>query len=108
MFEAAKQGGFFAYGVDVDQCPAEPGQVVDNVVKRTNVVISDGVDSILSGQSGQTKSYGLKENGVSLTGLESTSSQCVVSQQPEVLTKVRELRDQIVSGTITVDDPAKS
>jgi basic membrane protein A len=108
VFEAAKQGGFFAYGVDVDQCPLSPGQVVDNVVKRTNVVIGDGVDSILSGQSGQTKSYGLKEKGVSLTGLESSSSQCVVARHPDVLTKVRELRDQIVSGTITVDDPAKS
>jgi basic membrane protein A len=108
VFEAAKQGGFFAYGVDVDQCPLSQGQVVDNVIKRTDVVIGDGVDAILSGQSGQTKSYGLKENGVSLTGLESSSSQCVVAGHPDVLTKVRELRDQIVSGAITVDDPAKS
>lgn len=110
VFEAAKQGGFFAYGVDVNQCPLSPGQVVDNVVKRTNVVITDGVDSILSGQSGSTKSYGLKENGVSLTGLQPdvASSQCVVAQNQDVLTKVGALRDQIVSGAITVDDPAKS
>lgn len=110
VFEAAKQGGFFAYGVDVNQCALSPGQVVDNVVKRTDVVIVDGIDSILSGQSGQTKSYGLKENGVSLTGLQPdvASSQCVVAQHPDVLAKVGELRDQIVAGTITVDDPAGS
>ncbi|ONI74784.1 BMP family ABC transporter substrate-binding protein [Actinosynnema sp. ALI-1.44] len=109
VFEAAKQGGFFAYGVDVDQCPLSPGQVVDNVVKRTDVVIGDGVDAILSGQNGGTKSYGLKENGIALTGLqpEAASSQCVVARYPDVIERVGELRDQIVSGAITVEDPAK-
>lgn len=109
VFEAAKQGGFFAYGVDVNQCPLSPGQVVDNVVKRTDVVVGDGIDAILSGQNGSTKSYGLKENGVSLTGLQpdAASSQCVVAQHQEVVKKVGELRDQIVSGAITVDDPVK-
>jgi basic membrane protein A len=110
VFEAAKQGAFFAFGVDVDQCPLSPGQVVDNVVKRTDVVIADGVEAILNGQSGETKSYGVKENGISLTGLEpdAQGSQCVVTQHPDVLAKVGALRDQIVSGAITVDDPAKS
>lgn len=110
VFEAAKQGGFFAYGVDANQCPASPGQVADNVVKRTNVVIGDGVDAILGGKSGETKSYGLKEGGISLTGLqpEAATSQCVVANRPDVLAKVGELRDQIISGAIVVDDPAKS
>ncbi|MCE7010757.1 BMP family ABC transporter substrate-binding protein [Kibdelosporangium philippinense] len=108
VFEAAKEGAFFAYGVDVNQCPLSPGQVVDNVIKRTDVVISDGVDAILNGQTGATKSYGLKEKGISLTGLEpdAASSQCVVAQQPDVLKRVGELRDQIVSGAITINDPA--
>lgn len=110
VFEAAKQGGFFAFGVDANQCPAGPGQVVDNVIKRTDVVIGDGVDSILGGKSGETKSYGVKENGISLTGLQpdAATSQCVVANHPDVLVKVGALRDQIISGAIVVDDPAKS
>ncbi|WP_410601983.1 BMP family ABC transporter substrate-binding protein [Amycolatopsis sp. lyj-90] len=110
VFEAAKQGGFFAFGVDANQCPASPGQVVDNVIKRTNVVIGDGVEAILGGKAGEVKSYGLKEKGISLTGLEpdASTSQCVVANRPDVLSKVGELRDQIISGAIVVDDPAKS
>ncbi|WP_410614481.1 BMP family ABC transporter substrate-binding protein [Amycolatopsis sp. lyj-109] len=110
VFEAAKAGGFFAFGVDANQCPASPGQVADNVIKRTNVVIGDGVDAILGGQGGGTKSYGVKENGISLTGLQpdAGTSQCTVAAHPDVLAKVGELRDQIVSGALTVDDPAQS
>jgi basic membrane protein A and related proteins len=108
VFEAAKEHGIFAFGVDANQCPASPGQVVDNVIKRTDVVIGDGVDAILDGDAGQLRSYGITEKGISLTGLEpeAESSKCVITEHPEVLEQVRELRDRINAGTITVDDPA--
>ena len=53
-------------------------------------------------------SYGLKEGGISLTGLESgvDSSKCVIADHKDVLKKVEALRDQIVSGELKVDDPA--
>ena len=108
VFEAAKEHGIFAFGVDANQCPASPGVVVDNVIKRTDVVITDGVTAILDGKSGDTRSYGVKEEGISLTGLQPAvaESQCVIADHPDVLTQVEKLRDEITAGTITVDDPA--
>ncbi|WP_405766247.1 BMP family ABC transporter substrate-binding protein [Streptomyces sp. NBC_01538] len=108
VFEAAKAKGAFAYGVDVNQCPSAPGTVVDNVIKRTDIAVEKGISQVLGGQTGTTASYGLKEGGISLTGLEKgvASSQCVIAQHPDVLKKVEALRDQIVSGKLTVDDPS--
>jgi basic membrane protein A len=110
VFEAAKERGFLAFGVDANQCPASPGQVVDNVIKRTDVVIADGVTAILGGNSGDTRSYGVKEDGISLTGLQPdvASSRCVIADHPDVLDRVKALREQLTSGTVTVDDPATS
>jgi basic membrane protein A len=108
VFEAAKEHGIFAFGVDANQCPASPGVVVDNVIKRTDVVITDGVAAILDGTRGETRSYGVKEEGISLTGLQPDvdKSQCVIASHPDVLTQVGKLRDEITAGTITIDDPA--
>ncbi|MES5822414.1 BMP family ABC transporter substrate-binding protein [Streptomyces sp. RG80] len=108
VFEAAKAKGAFAYGVDVNQCPSAPGTVVDNVIKRTDVAVEKGIESVLAGKTGTTVSYGLKEGGISLTGLEAgvDSSKCVIADHKDVLAKVEALRDQIVSGKLTVDDPA--
>ncbi|MDQ0759436.1 BMP family ABC transporter substrate-binding protein [Streptomyces canus] len=110
VFEAAKAKGAYAYGVDVNQCPSAPGTVVDNVIKRTDVAVEKGIESVLSGTTGTTVSYGLKEGGISLTGLEDgvDSSKCVIADHKDVLTKVEELRDRIVAGKLTVDDPAAS
>jgi basic membrane protein A len=110
VFEAAKAKGAFAYGVDVNQCTSAPGTVVDNVIKRTDVAVAKGIESVLGGKTGTTVSYGLKEGGISLTGLEDgvDSSKCVIAGHKDVLTKVEALRDQIVSGELKVDDPAAS
>ncbi|MFJ3877118.1 BMP family ABC transporter substrate-binding protein [Streptomyces sp. NPDC090077] len=108
VFEAAKAKGAFAYGVDVNQCASAPGTVVDNVIKKTDVVVEKGIEQAIGGKGGQSLSYGLKEGGISLTGLEQglADSQCVIAQHAPVLDRVRQLRDQIVSGELQVDDPA--
>ncbi|MCW2901023.1 MAG: family transporter substrate-binding protein [Streptosporangiaceae bacterium] len=105
---AAKSGRFSAWGVDTNQCPSAPGSVVDNVIKRTDVVIGDMVRDVLAGKGGKTSSYGLAEGGVTLTGLlpGALGSQCLVTKNPSVITKVKELRRQIISGALKIDDPA--
>lgn len=70
VFEAAKAKGAYAYGVDVNQCTSAPGTVVDNVIKKTDVAVEEGIKQVLAGNTGKTISYGLKEGGISLTGLE--------------------------------------
>ncbi|MFE5242925.1 MULTISPECIES: BMP family ABC transporter substrate-binding protein [unclassified Streptomyces] len=108
VFEAAQAKGAFAYGVDVNQCSAAEGTVVDNVVKRTDVAVEKGIGTILSGTTGRTVSYGLKEGGMSLTGLEDgvADSGCVIAEHTDVIAEVEKLREQIVTGKLTVDDPA--
>ncbi|MHA5047557.1 BMP family ABC transporter substrate-binding protein [Streptomyces sp. SD15] len=108
VFEAAKAKGAYAYGVDVNQCVSAPGTVVDNVIKKTDVAVEEGIKQVLDGKAGTTVSYGLKEGGISLTGLEAgvDTSKCVIADHKDVLEKVEALRDQIVSGELKVDDPA--
>ncbi|AUS82021.1 BMP family ABC transporter substrate-binding protein [Actinoalloteichus sp. AHMU CJ021] len=108
VFEAAADHGIHAFGVDSNQCPASPGQVVDNVVKRTDVVIADGIEAILAGDTGGNRSYGLAEEGVSLNGLldDVDESGCVIAEHPEVVEQVRQLHDEIVAGDTVVTDPA--
>lgn len=106
IFEAATDKGFFAYGVDVNQCPMAPGHVVDNVIKRTDVAVIDGIKSILQGGD-QITVLGLAEGGIGLTSLtpESATSQCTVADRPDVLDKVRQARQDIIDGKITIKDP---
>jgi basic membrane protein A len=110
VFDAAKGGQFQAFGVDVNQCGQAPGHVVDNVVKRVDTVEADALGKILGGaKGGQVVSYGLKEHGISLTGLEDdvASSGCLIADRQDVLSAVKTARDQIVAGSLTVQDPAQ-
>lgn len=107
VFEAAAENGFKAFGVDTNQCLDSPGNVVDNAIKRVDVALVNSVGDILDGKTGGFTSYGLAEGGVSLTGLEDgvADSQCLIADHPDVIEKVKEVRDQIVDGSLTVTDP---
>jgi basic membrane protein A len=107
VFEAAAEAGFKAFGVDTNQCLDSPGNVVDNAIKRVDVALLNGVGEVLDGKTGTTTEYGLKEGGVSLTGLEDgvDKSQCLIADHPDVIAKVKAVRDQIVSGDLKVQDP---
>ncbi|MCF2527901.1 BMP family ABC transporter substrate-binding protein [Yinghuangia soli] len=108
VFDAAKANGQTAFGVDVNQCPKQPGTVVDNVVKHTDVAVEKAVEQIVGGKPGGVASYGLKEGGITLTGLEPgvENSQCLIAQSPDVIKQVSALRDQIVAGRLPVPAPA--
>jgi len=107
-FEVAAGGGFQAYGVDVNECESAPGQVVDNVLKHVDVALAGAVTEILDGKAGGFKVYGLAEEGVGVSALEDDvdSSGCLVADHPDVIEQVQKVRDQIIDGTVTVDDPA--
>jgi basic membrane protein A and related proteins len=107
-FEVATAGGFQAYGVDVNECASAPGHVVDNVLKHVDVALAAAVKEILDGKTGGSKVYGLKEKGVGLTALEDDvkASGCLIADHPDVIEKVKQVQQQIIDGTVTVDDPA--
>lgn len=108
IFEAAEERNFFSYGVDVNQCPMAPGHVVDNTMKAVDVLVVKEIGKILDGTAEPVASYGLKEEGMNLTSLMSGAeqSQCLVMDHPEVLEKIKQVRQDIIDGKITLEDPA--
>ncbi|MGY1744714.1 BMP family ABC transporter substrate-binding protein [Blastococcus sp. SYSU D00695] len=107
-FEVAAAGGFSAYGVDVNECGSAPGHVVDNVIKNVDVALAESVTAILGGDTGGAQVYGLAEGGVGLTAFadDLADSGCLIADHPDVVAQLEQVRDQIIDGTITVDDPA--
>ena len=109
IMEAAAEKGFSAYGVDANQCGMAPGFVVDGTVKSVNRVVETLVGEIMDGVSSKdaTTSFGLKEEGMTIVSLDegAADSQCTVMDNPDVLEKVTQLRDDIVAGKVKVTDP---
>ena len=114
---AGSNGGIFkamedlpganAFGVDVNQCLQAPGIVMDNVEKKTDVSVELAVKGIMDGTQQPITALGLKEGGMALTGLADNvkDSKCTIADYPDVIAKIKELRDQIVSGALKLDDP---
>ncbi|QVQ50077.1 BMP family ABC transporter substrate-binding protein [Spiractinospora alimapuensis] len=111
VFEAAEENDIMAFGVDSNQCPEAPGTIVDNALKRTDVVVADGINRILDGDTGGSLSYGLAEEGIGVVGLlddEVADSECVIAEHEDVIEELREIQDKIIDGEITIDDPLDS
>lgn len=108
VFEAAEERGFQVFGIDVNQCPSAPGVVVENMIKKVDLVIAETVDAIFSGSGRQVLEYGLAERGVGLVTLTSDdpeNSQCRILEHPELLERLRDLERRIANGEIVIDDP---
>lgn len=107
IFEAAEEAGFLTYGVDVNQCPDAPGHIVDNTLKRVDVVVELLIDRILKGDAESFNSFGLAEGGMGVVALEDdlASSECVIAEYPEIVAEVRTVADSIIDGSLVLDDP---
>jgi basic membrane protein A len=110
VFQAAQAGGFGVFGMDESDCAADSATVVDSLVVHPEVVIKDSLDAIDAGGGGQLRSYGLKEKVVSLHSLEPdvAASKCAIAGKSDVIAKVGEFREKIVSGELKIADPASS
>lgn len=108
IFEAAKEKGFFTYGVDVNQCPSAPGQVVENLIKRVDTAIVESVDKIMAGSKENFLAYGLAEKGIGLVALTTDKpedSQCEIMKHKELIETIKGIQDKIISGEIKIEDP---
>jgi basic membrane protein A and related proteins len=108
IFKAVQDAsGAYAFGVDANQCPQAPGAVMDNVEKKTDVAVELTVKGILAGSQPPIAALGLKEGGMSLTALDPSiqTSKCAIAEYPDVVAKVKALRDEIVNGSIKIKDP---
>lgn len=109
VFEAAKEKNFYTSGQDVDRTEMDPAHIVLSQLKDTDAVAYDTVKQFAQGnyQPGVSE-YGLKENGVGVTYITHESKTPVnpfISQ--ETIKKVKQIKDDIISGKITVADPTK-
>ncbi|MBV9288116.1 MAG: BMP family ABC transporter substrate-binding protein [Hyphomicrobiales bacterium] len=108
IFKAMQDAvGAEAFGVDVNQCPQAPGVVMDNVEKKTNVAVESAIKGIMAGSEPPIATLGLKEGGMSVVALDPDvkASKCTIADYPDVIEKVKALRDEIVNGSIKIADP---
>lgn len=107
VFEAAAEEGFFSYGVDINECPAAPGQIVDNNLKLVDAVVEQLVAAVLDGSAESVVSFGLAEGAMGVIALSDdlADSGCVIADHPDIIELVQAAHDEIVSGDLEIPDP---
>ena len=100
VLQAAKDRNLYAIGVDANQNDLQPGHVIASDIKNLGGTILKIAATIESGtfRPGQVLSYGIAEGGVDL---DLTATKPVLSDAATA--KVKELREQIVAGTLKVE-----
>lgn len=108
VFEAAKEGNFKIFSVDVNHCPELPGHIIDMTLKRVDTAMVTAIGRILDGEKKTVASLGLKEGGMDAMALddaELATSQCEVAKHPEVVEKMRRVAASIIDGSLKLEDP---
>jgi len=99
VFEAARQTGKYAIGVDADQYSEAPGRVLTSMVKGIDVAVFDMVKRVRDGTfAGGILTYGLAQSGVGYVYDEHNRALIPDS----VRARVEQLRTDIVAGKIPV------
>lgn len=103
VFEAAKDTGKFAIGVDSDQRYINPDAIIASMIKGVDISIYETIEKIQKGEfeSGNVYEYGAKENGVRIAyGAEDMPK--LVSD--EAMNQIQELTAMIIQGDIEVPE----
>lgn len=99
MFQAVKEKGVYAIGVDSNQDDIIPGMVLTSMMKYVDVAVFDTVKSAVEGKFQPTiQEFGIKENGVGTTDFELTKDKV----GPENIKKLDEIKEKIKAGEIVV------
>jgi basic membrane protein A len=99
VFEAARQTGHYAIGVDADQYSEAPGHVMTSMVKGVSPAVFDAVKRVKDGTfQGGVRSFGLAENGVGYVYDEHNRALI----PPAVHERVEQIRREIIAGRIKV------
>lgn len=94
VYQAAKDAGKLAIGVDSNQNHMQPGTMLTSMVKRVDVAVYEALKSNATGVS----VLGLKEGGVDYA-LDQNNARLIT---PEMKKKVEAVRAAIISGEIKV------
>jgi basic membrane protein A and related proteins len=99
VFEAARQTGKLAIGVDADQYSEAPGHVLSSMVKGVDNAVYDAIQKVKDGRFvGGIYQYGLAEQGVGYV-YDRNNEKLIPS---EVRAELEHLRQEIVAGRIVV------
>ncbi|HEY2025884.1 MAG TPA: BMP family ABC transporter substrate-binding protein [Gemmatimonadaceae bacterium] len=99
VFEAARQTGKLAIGVDADQYKEAPGYVLTSMVKGVDNAVFDAIKRVQEKRfRGGIYQYGLAEQGVGYV-YDANNAKLI---PPDVRAKVETLRQDIIAGRIQV------
>lgn len=99
VFEAARQMGKLAIGVDADQYAEAPGHVLTSMVKGVDAVVYDQIDRVRRGTfTGGVYEYGLKEGGVGY--VYDDNNRALIPDS--VHERIETLKAEIIAGRIKV------
>jgi basic membrane protein A len=99
VFEAARELGRLAIGVDSDQYDEAPGAILTSMVKRVDTAVFDTIRDLKAGRwSGGVHDFGLAERGV--TWVYDDRNKALVPDA--VRARVDSLQASIVAGTLRV------
>ncbi len=99
VFEAARDMGAWAIGVDADQHDEMPGTVITSMIKRVDVVVYDTIREVTRGAfvSG-LQSFGLRESGMGYV----SEGPHAAAIPDDVKARVEEIRQQIIRGDVSI------
>jgi basic membrane protein A len=105
VFEAARQTGKLAIGVDADQYAEAPGRILTSMVKRVDVAVFETIKKIKQGTfKGGIFVFGLAEDGVGY--VYDDNNKTLIPD--DVRQKVEALKAEVIAGRIKVPStPAK-
>ena len=99
VFEAARQTGKLAIGVDADQYNEAPGYVLTSMVKRVDNAVFDAITRVKENRfKGGVYQYGLAEDGVGYV-YDKNNEKLI---PPDVRARVEALKKEIIAGRIVV------
>ena len=101
VFEAARQTGKFAIGVDADQFNEAPGRIVTSMVKGIDVAVYDMIKLVRDRRfTGGIYTFGLAQNGVGY--VYDAHNRALIPDA--VRARLERIRADIIAGTIAVPD----
>ncbi len=104
VFEAAREKGRRAIGVDSDQWDDAPGYILTSMVKRIEVSVFNVISELREGRFDPgVKVFGLREGGIDYAYDEPRRGMI----PKEVRERVEKLRQDIIAGRIVVGDPSR-
>ena len=99
VFEAARQAGKLAIGVDADQYKEAPGYVLTSMMKGVDAAVYDAIRSVHDSTfRGGVRQFGLKEGGISIVD-DANNARLIT---PAARARLAGLRDSIIAGLIVV------